>query len=153
MTEPRGIDYARLIPELSEFGDSGVWAIDVWLANIGRYDAALAYLSLFWPEFTVVDDCVLLGAAVPESYAEWKAKHGSDPSAIEAVLNHRHLFDLFPVAPEPSRDVVLHLGRGLKEMWTAKLPRDFPDRRFVVSFPEDFDVEVDNPEITFYANR
>jgi hypothetical protein len=153
VTEQRRIDYARLIPELSEFCDSGPWAIEVWLANIGRYDAALAYLSIFGPEFTEVDDCVLLGPAVPDTYTDWKARHGNDPSAIEAVLNHRHLFDLFPVAPEPSREVVLQLGMALKEMWTAKLHRDFPARRCIVSFPADFDVEVDDPEITFCTIR
>ena len=44
-------------------------------------------------------------------------------------------------------------GMTLKDMWTAKLRRDFPDREFVVSFPEEFDPEVDDPEITFYTKR
>ena len=153
MREQRPVDYAKLIPELSAYSDSGPWAIDVWLANIGRYDAALAYASLFWPVFTEIDECVLLGPGVPESYAAWRASHGDDPGAIEAVLNHLHLLDLFPMAPEPSRDAVLHLGIVLREMWTAKLHRDFPDRQFIVSFSETFDLRVDNPEITFYTKR
>ena len=69
------------------------------------------------------------------------------------MLNHRHLFDLFLGDQEPPRELVHHFGHVLKDMWTAKLQRDFPDREFMVSFPEDLDREVDDPEITFYTKR
>jgi hypothetical protein len=73
-------------------------------------------------------------------------------AGIEAVLNHRHLFDLFLGSERPTRESVRHFGLVLKDMWTAKLRRDFPDRDFIVSFQEDFDLEVDDP-ITFYTKR
>jgi hypothetical protein len=147
------MDYSQMLPEqLKPFASQGPWAIDVWLANVGRYDVAAAYASLFWPAFTEVDGCVLLGSAIPESYSGWKAKYGQDTHRIEAVLNHRHILDLFPMDRVATKELVLHLGSVLKEMWTEKLRRDFPDRRFVVSFPEDFNFSVDNPDITFYTN-
>lgn len=153
MERPRApIDYASLIPELVGL-EGGPRAVEVWLANIGRYDVAAAYASLFWPEFTAVDGCVLIGRSIPEPYADWRREHPDDPAAIEAVLNHHHILDLFPVAADPSPQLVRHLGTVLKEMWTAKLRQDFPGRAFVVSFPDDFDLEVDNPEITFYTKR
>ena len=45
------------------------------------------------------------------------------------------------------------VGMTLKDMCTTKLRRDFPDREFVISFPEEFDLDVDDPEITFYTKR
>ncbi len=153
MTGDPRTDYANLIPELSKYRESGPWAIDVWLANIGRYDASIGYASLFWPSFTEVDDCVLLGPGVPEEYGSWKVKNPDDPSAIESVLNHRHLRDLFPTAPKPSRSVLLHLGSVLREMWIAKLHRDFPDRRFVVSLHDRPPIHVDDPQISFHTER
>jgi hypothetical protein len=147
------MDYSQLLPEqLQPFASQGPWAINVWLDNIGRYDAAAAYASLFWPAFTEVDGCVLLGPAVPKYYNEWKAKFGQETWKIESVLNHRHILDLFPMDRDPSKELILHLGNVMKEMWTEKLRRDFPDRKFVVSFPEDFNFGIDNPEITFYTS-
>lgn len=142
-----------LIPELSGSLHGNPPTVDAWLTNVGRYDLAVAYASLFWPEFSEVDDCVLLGPGVPESYGEWRARYPDNPGSIEAVLNHRHILDLFLTTQEPSLELVRHLGTVLKEMWSAKLHRDFPDRQFVVSFPEEFDLEVDDPELTFYTKR
>ena len=147
------IDYAALIPELATYLDGEPGTVEMWLNWIGRYDAAVAYASLFWPEFVEVDGCVLLGPGVPESYAEWKASHPGDPSAIEATLNHLHLGDLFSQAPRPNAAVLLHLGCLLRETWSAKLARDFPDRAFVVEFQDDFHPEHDDPQITFHTRR
>ena len=121
---------------------------EVWLANSGRYDDAARYAGLFWPAFAEFDGRVFLGASVPDTYEEWKARIGSDASAIESVLNHRHILELFMKAPEPSREVTRQLGKVLQEMWAAKLRHDFPDRPFVVTLSEG-----DDPEITFYTER
>lgn len=146
-------DLRQLIPELQPYFQDRPVDLEVWLSSFGRFDHGLAYAALFWPDFTTIDDCVLLGPGVPETYSQWKASHPNDPSGIEAVLNHRHLFDLFPNGTEPSGELVRLFGMMLRDMWSAKLRRDFPDREFVVSFAEDFDLEVDDPEITFYTKR
>ena len=44
----------------------------------------------------------------------------------------------------------MYLGRLLREVWAAKLARDFPDRRFVVSFPEEFCESLIDYEVSFY---
>jgi hypothetical protein len=147
-------NYRRLIPDLESYFQDHPVDLEAWLSSFGRFDHSLAYAALFWPEFTEVDGCVLLGSRVPETYTEWKARHSNNPSGIEAVLNHRHVFDVFLYSSEqPSRELVRHFGLLLKDMWTTKLRRDFPDREFIVSFPEDFDLEMDDPEITFYTKR
>ena len=147
--DARRPNYKELIPELRSYPDDVGAAVEVWLTNLGRYDHAAAYASLFWPAFTEIEGCVLLGDRVPETYAEWKARLGEDPAAIESVLNHRHLSDLFIRAPEPSDELLEHLGEVLRDMWAAKLHQDFPDRQFVVTFNSD----ADDPEITFRSRR
>jgi hypothetical protein len=122
--------------------------VSMWLASSGRFDDAVRYAELFWPAFAEIDGCVFLGARVPETYGEWKARLGADHAAIESVLNHRHILELFLRAPDPSREVTRHLGQTMQDMWAAKLQRDFPDRRFVVTLSDD-----DDPEITFYTER
>ena len=51
---------------------------------------------------------------------------------------------------EPTRDQVVHLGRRLRDMWAAKLARDFPVRRFVVNFPEGGCGSLQDYEVSFY---
>jgi hypothetical protein len=147
--DARRPDYKELIPELRSYPDGVGAAVEIWLTNFGRYDHAAAYASLFWPGFTEIDGCVLLGDRVPETYTEWKARLGGDLSAIESVLNHRHLSDLFMRGPEPHGELLEHLGEVLRDMWAAKLHQDFPDRQFVVTFNS----AADDPEITFCSRR
>jgi hypothetical protein len=61
----------------------------------------------------------------------------SDRTAVESMLNHRHIIDLFPNSEfPPTKEIVLHVGRLLKNMWMCKLVRDFPDCRVKVEFTE-----------------
>ena len=147
--DTQGPNYRDLIPELRSYPDDIGAPVVVWLTNFGRYDYAAAYASLFWPGFTEIDGCVLLGDRVPETCAEWKGQLGDDLSAIESVLNHRHLSHLFMRAPEPHDALLDHLGNVLRDTWAAKLRQDFPDREFVVTFNS----RHDDREITFCSRR
>jgi hypothetical protein len=140
-----------MIPELSTFLEGKPIDPELWLTNIGRYDHAVGYGSLFWPSFVEHDGCIFLGGRVPETYPKWRAKFGHDIEAIESMLNHRHILDLFPCAPRPKQALVAHFGGILKEMWSAKLTRDFPTRQFEIEFADTFDLTVDNPSITFFT--
>jgi hypothetical protein len=66
-------------------------------------------------------------------------------------VNHRHILRLFSEESEsPTRELVLHVGRLLKEMWACKLARDFPDRRFTVDFREYGVEKLEDFQVTFY---
>src|SRR5215213_7001400 len=109
-------DYLKMIPELqSYFGKQPVDLV-TWLDGIGRYDHALAYAALFWPDFAEVEGSVFLASALRERCEDWKAKEGNDPSRARALLNHLHLFDLFGSHEAPAPEVVRLLGMRLKEM-------------------------------------
>ncbi|MGE3180406.1 MAG: hypothetical protein AB7N71_02150 [Phycisphaerae bacterium] len=73
-----------------------------------------------------------------------------DARAVERVLNHRHVLDLFTaVESEPSDELVIYLGRTLREMWACKLKRDFPQRRFIVTFYEENVEDLLDYQVTF----
>ena len=123
-----------------------------WLANIGSLGQAIAYAELFWPTFVEHDGCILLsGRFDQDNFQRWLVATGGDRSAVEGVINHTHILDLFVQHnTEPTREQVVWLGRLLKEMWQAKLECDFPDRRIVVSFPEDAGDDLLGYEITVF---
>lgn len=69
-------------------------------------------------------------------------------------MNHEHvagmLMGMFNAGERPSRDQVVYLGRTLREMWTAKLSRDFPDLSIVVSFNHEDQDDVESYQITVF---
>ncbi|QEL15597.1 hypothetical protein [Limnoglobus roseus] len=85
---------------------------------------------------------------------------GGNRRAVEAVLNHLHVADLFgaegpglAARPELTAEQAVYLGRLLREMWAAKLARDFPGRRFTVTFPDDEREDVTEYEVTFFQEH
>lgn len=146
-------DFARLIPELPDWNDGRGIDVDAWLSCIGRFDHAVAYATLFWPAFTLHDDCVLFADFRLESFDGFMRQTGGKRPAVEAVMNHRHILDLFSCQDGASEEVILHLGRALRDIWSCKLQRDFPNRRFIVSFPEDTVDDLIEYEVTFYQPR
>jgi len=47
---------------------------------------------------------------------------------------------------------VVYLGTALKDIWSAKLRRDFPTRSITVSFPEGEYDDLTDYEITFFQD-
>lgn len=166
----RDIDFEKLIPELKDWdldcqGAESTKAvlgqklrippIDYWTSANARFDYFVMYARMIWPEFVEHDDCIFLAKDFsPESYRKWRKQ--LDKTRTEAMLNHRHITDLFLNSSfKPNLEIVTWIGRYLKEVWTEKLKRDFPDRRFVVSFPEEPHTPDDlvSYEITFFQAR
>ena len=113
-----------------------------------------AWRAVIWPDFAEHDNCVFrakLDAKGQQVYRDWMAQMKGDRRRVEAVINHLHIADaLKGVVASPSHEVVLTFGRMLRELWTMKLLKDFPDRKFAVSFPEEHSDDVVDYEITFH---
>ena len=79
------------------------------------------------------------------------AQTNGDRKQVEAVMNHLHIADVLEgVVESPSHEVILAFGRLMRDLWIEKLSKDFPGRKFVVSFPEEHSDDVVDYEITFY---
>lgn len=112
-----------------------------------------AWRGVLWPDFVEHDGCVFRGPLKDwddQTYRNWMIQTDGDRRRVEAVMNHLHIADVLEaVVPSPSREVVLAFGRLMRDLWTQKLSRDFPDRTFIVAFPEEHQDEVIDHEITF----
>jgi hypothetical protein len=107
---------------------------------------------LFWPNFTEHDGCVFFAGFSEDSYRGFMQHTGGNRQAVEAVMNHWHILDLFP-GSRPAREQVVYFGRLLREVWASKLASEFPHRRFVVSFPEEPFEDFLDYEVTFFTER
>jgi len=121
-----------------------------------RADSALALAEFYWPSFVVIDDMVFRAyvddQTIAERVAYWLSSTKGDKSATEAVINHEHFWHLVQASP-PTVEAVAHWGTLVREMWVAKLARDFPDRHFVVELQTGPSVELMDHQITFWQKR
>jgi hypothetical protein len=144
------IDFSKLIPELGQWNNGDGISVEAWINCMGSFELAIGFSVLFWPYFVEHEGCVFFGGFSEESYRGFMQACGGDRRRVEAVMNHRHLSDLF-CKPEDSatEQQLLYLGRVLKDIWQTKLTRDFPERKFVVSFEEGPREDPIEYEITF----
>lgn len=154
------LSFNDLTVEFEQWNQANHWTgrdrmtLEKWAHCTGNYRQLAGYGRILWPSFIEHDDCVFhLEGFAEKGYKEW-LKHLRDKTRVEAMINHVHILDMFPADQDkPSRELVLYLGRLLKDVWQTKLNRDFPDRRIIVSFPEDYSSDLIDYEITFYQER
>jgi hypothetical protein len=107
-----------------------------YLGQQETVETAALFGTLFWPEFVEVQECVLLAEHYrPEEFAQWWRQHAGKRSAIEGMVNHTHLYDLFPQAE--GDDVLAayeQLAGILRRCWKAALAVRFPARHFHFSY-------------------
>lgn len=147
-------DDERLIPELAGWNNGAGIRLEAWISAIGRYDHAIGYGAVFWPRFVLYDDCVLLYEPDARNYQDWVTWAQGDKTRVETMLNHRHLVDLFPnSAFRPSKEILLWLGQTLKETWSCKVVRDFPERPCEVVLDCKNDVDLAEYQITLFQSK
>jgi hypothetical protein len=152
----KNADLAQLIPELKNWNSGEGIDIDGWISCEGDHKHLIGYARILWPDFIEHDGCIFLGDRISEeSYQAFMAQTKGDKSAVEAVMNHQHIIDLFSRSQHerPTRKVVLYLGRLLREIWQAKLSRDFPTRKITVTFLDDEVEDLLEYQVTFFQQR
>lgn len=131
-----------------------------WTGDLLRlkqwYDAGLVgqsmnFPAVFWPSFDECDCCVVLASRSPGTLIDmWLAREQGNRREVEMQLNSVYVRDLFTCVPaDPTREQIIWLTRLLRKMWERKLHREFPQRKFIITFDEAED-DVLHSHITFY---
>jgi hypothetical protein len=145
---------AELIPELGAWNDGRGIDLESWANAVGRYDFAIAYATIFWPDSVIHDDCVFRYDPDGKNYEDWMKSLEGDRARVEHVMNHLHIMDMFiSEGFEPTDRFVIHVAELLKNMWSCKLARDFPQRSFQIEIYEGTPDDLLGYEITFFQKR
>lgn len=139
--------------ELAQWNDGDGISLEAWTDCSGNFDLAVGYCTLFWPEFEVVGDYLLVKGHSKENIESFEGV--TSPLGVEWVLNHIHIADLHCRAEPPvSVQHCLILGNTLKEIYAAKLAVEFPDRPCEVEFyiPEDAD-DLQEYQVSFWQKK
>ena len=112
---------------------------------------------LFWghilfPELIEIHDCVLLKDRYSlENFQSWR-KSTSDLSAIEDVLNHTHVWDLFYKKNARMIDSDWYrIAEMIRVCWELNLQKQFPERKFelyLTNTDQDY-----GPTVGFFSKR
>lgn len=109
-----------------------------YLSGAANVEIALAFTTLFWPDFVEHDGGIFLAEAFnQEIYEQWKAELGNDIAAIERVMNHQHIDDILPGAENVGIDNLVALGQVIEQMWDNRLKSCYPAQDFQVLCKKD----------------
>lgn len=151
MKDQTPIDYSLLIPELPSWNNGNGIDVDGWLGCMGNFQLAIAFSRMFWPEFIEHDQCILFAKSSKKTYGDLMAAYKNNRAAVEGVMNHQHILDLFyHAASTATAAQLIYIGRVLKDILAVKLAHDFPARTFEVHFDEGPFEDLINYQITFW---
>jgi hypothetical protein len=152
----KDVGFAELIPELKEWNSGKGIDIRDWIGCEGDHKHLVGYARILWPDFAEHDGCVFLAESFDKGvYKDWLAQTKGDKKRVEAVMNHQHIADLFSPShrERPTREVIVYIGRLMKDILQTKLRHDFPNRKIAVSFDEDGVEDLIDYQITFFQEQ
>lgn len=135
----KGSNWFSLIPELKHWNNGKGIEPDDWIGCIGEIEHAIGFSTIFWPKFVLFNDCIFIEDMNEETFSKWYRHCKNDYKALECTVNHRHVADLFATGKNTTREQLKFIGNILKEMWEAKLIREYPNRKIIVDFIEQND--------------
>lgn len=127
--------------------------INDYISDCFHPEDILCSVKLLIPEFVDIDGCVLLSDRYEENnFNEWKKEYGMDLAAIEKMLNHVHVYDLFTGNLDKTSDsIFLQLCKLMQCSWDMSLKKAFPKKEFLVELNNS---ESDyGPSLTFYQKN
>jgi len=146
---------ADMLSELAEWNNGKGIHLESWIGCSGNFRLAIGYSAIFWPRFVLFEDYLLREGFSLESLRGVEENLHRDRRSVEAVMNHLHIADIqYHGCEDITEQRIVYLGRILKEIYTAKLAWQFPDRPCEVLFYEPDDrASLVGYEITFWQKK
>jgi hypothetical protein len=129
----------------------GIWDYLRYRCDI---DLAATFGTLFWPSFVEINGCIVLEErSSEEQVAQWLDHFAGDRMQTELMVNHTHVYDLFPGTGDEATDAALSafLAHVLERTWACALREAYPEADFSIESHTD-PLEY-GPTITFYQRR
>ena len=100
------------------------------------------------------EGCILLERPTRDEFQNWMDFCKGDKTAVERVLNHRHIAELFNTSKfNPTPQLIIKLANVMKEMWTYRCLQLFPSWNCVVELIEPCGESLTDYQITLFLKR
>lgn len=105
-----------------------------YISDVVHPEDALMFCKVLFPDFVVHESGVFLESRFTvEAFSSWMETCNSDVVAVEKVLNHMHLYDVFGGCSDRVDEAVYEqLCRIVAQSWTMVLLSKFPEKKFSV---------------------
>lgn len=121
------------LPQIAAWAPDGDFEPRSFLQANSTIAEAVALTAVFWPAFVEYRGRVFLEMAFEQAVVDdWFTQLG-DGAAVEAVVNHLHVWDLFGVNGEAEEEAAVFLASTIAETWHAAASKRFPGTSFTVS--------------------
>ncbi len=133
--------------DLNDLPDYRAWranydpkpGIDAYLSEHLSVTAAAFLAQLLAPEFKLVRDCVLVSQRFDQAnFDEWWERQKGDVPAIESVVNHLHLWDIFEPSGDAENRALDWLASKVARAWELHAAAQFPDREFTAQVTDEY---------------
>ncbi|NWC24818.1 hypothetical protein HYE76_00005 [Pseudomonas tolaasii] len=131
-TEPvRSTKYERW---KSQWSDQSELDESSFISDVVHPEDVLLFSKVLFPDFVCHESGVFLESRfTPEAFSEWMEGCDNDVAAVEKLLNHVHLYDVFGGCRDRVDDAVYEqLCRIVAQSWRMVLLSQFPDKQFCV---------------------
>lgn len=124
--------------------------ISSYMSAMCNPEDCLVFCRLLFPDFFVSQGAVLLDAKYDHDvFVVWLTKFDGDARAVEKLMNHTHLYDVFSGCTDEVDDIIFEqLAEIIALSWRLALKDKFPDSKFSVDVSNS-DQDY-GPTVTFY---
>ena len=128
---------------------------NLWSSTNQHLSAPVAVLAckLLMPDFVEDGGLVFLSANYnADALNQWRKQDNISPEALQRIVNHVHLYDVFSGDPSPIElEHLRFVLRNMQATWQICLEATFPQRSFLVEcFDEPYEY---GPTIVFYETE
>lgn len=100
---------------------------------------AVTISMMLWPTFCKIDGCFIWQRSNEEeklvsNVGTWMEQRNGDRSAVESIVNHLHLWDVFDSQGEDGAEEAIEwMASIFEKSWTCALKDQYPDVSFEVT--------------------
>jgi len=105
-----------------------------YISDVVHPEDALMFCKVLFPDFVFHESGVFLESGFTvEAYSSWMKNCNNDVVAVEKLLNHMHLYDVFGGCTDRVDEAVYEqLCRIVAQSWRMVLLSKFPEKKFCV---------------------
>ncbi|WP_242167922.1 MULTISPECIES: hypothetical protein [unclassified Pseudomonas] len=118
----------------SQWKDQSELVESCFISDVVHPEDVLVFSTVLFPDFVVYESGVFLESGFTvEAFSSWMQSCNSDVVAVEKVLNHVHLYDVFAGCSDRVDEAVYEqLCNLIAQSWRMVLLSKFPEKKFCV---------------------
>ena len=135
-------DFNAIYSETSLIEKYGSMPLEAVMALEITSEALLLASKLLWPDFQVVEGCVLLSQRANQAtLSRWRTHFQGNLRSCELIMNKTMLHTFLADGTTAQFGLLRYVAALMRQTWTAKLEKEFPERDLGVQVHEDSENE------------